>query len=119
MNISTSIKQCCSIAILECCKKEATIESSSVQADLKTLSQLIAENWKFDISSQAADDLNIKKWNKTTIVSLAADLKLFKDYLLGVSKRASETLKQSEKNMNVEAFNNLVEATILSRDSSE
>ncbi|XP_046975994.1 uncharacterized protein LOC124542104 [Vanessa cardui] len=111
MNIATSIKQCCSIALLHNCKLEASVQTASVQADLKTLSKLIEENWKFDISSQAADDLNVKKWNKTTMVPLAADLKLFKDYLCGMSKHSSDSLTQSEGKTNIEAFNNLVEST--------
>lgn len=69
------------------------------------------ENWKFDIFSQAADDLNVKKWNKTTMVPVAVDLKLFKDYLRGTSKQSSDSLTQSEGETNVEAFNNLVEST--------
>ncbi|KAF5287817.1 hypothetical protein FQA39_LY15678 [Lamprigera yunnana] len=41
----------------------------------------VEENWKFDISNQAADDLNMSKWNKVTIVPLASDLKILKEYL--------------------------------------
>lgn len=111
MNIATSIKQCCSIALLQNSKMENTVHTASIQADLKILSKLIGENWKFDISSQAADDLNVKKWNKTTMVPLAADLKLFKDYLCGMSKQSSDNLTQSEGKANVKAFNNLVETT--------
>lgn len=51
MNIATSIKQCCSIALLQSCKMATTTNTASIQADLKTLSTLISDHWKFDISS--------------------------------------------------------------------
>nr|CAI5826301.1 unnamed protein product [Callosobruchus analis] len=59
-----------------------SIQSGDVEAELKTLVQLIEGNWKFDVSSQAATDLNMQKWNKVTLVPLAGDLKLLKDCLL-------------------------------------
>ncbi|CAG4939638.1 unnamed protein product [Colias eurytheme] len=86
-------------------EKDVPEDKNTSEVDLK------GENWKFDISSQAADDLNVKKWNKTTMVPLAADLKLFKDYLCAISKQSSDNLTQSEGKTNVEAFNNLVEST--------
>ncbi|XP_050360159.1 uncharacterized protein LOC126779973 [Nymphalis io] len=108
MNIATSIKQCCGIALMQARKMETNIHTASLQTDLRTLSKLITENWKFDISNQAADDLSMK-WNKTTIVLLAADLKLLMDYLCKVSKLSSDNLKENVTN--VEAFDNLVECT--------
>jgi hypothetical protein len=113
MNIATTVKQCCRIALLQSRSKnskEGAVQTASVQADIKSLSKLIKDNWKIDISSQAADDLHVKKWNKT-IVPLAADIKIFKDYLSGVSKQSSDILTKSEGRANVEAFNKLVEAT--------
>ena len=42
------------------------IDASEVKATLKTMIRLLESNWKFDIYSQAADDFNVKKWNKST-----------------------------------------------------
>ena len=61
------------------------IDASEVKATLKTMIRLLESNWKFDIYSQAADDLNVKKWNKVTMVPLAQDLKLLKEQLTTVA----------------------------------
>lgn len=102
MNISTSIKQCCNIAIIFALKKQAPymeISTAVIESDLKTLIQIIDANWKFDISSQAANDLNKKKWNKITIVPLANDLKILKDYLTKKSAEASNKIKEGSYNV--------------------
>ncbi|CAH2100588.1 unnamed protein product [Euphydryas editha] len=108
MNISTSIKQCCNIAITEILKTEPSTKSAEKQADLKTLVHLIVSNWTSDISSNAADDLNLKKWNKVTIVTLATDLKLLKDHLCSAAQKASVQLKD-ENTQDMAAYNVLAE----------
>ncbi|CAG5057612.1 unnamed protein product [Parnassius apollo] len=108
MNISTSLKQCCNIAIMTTLKSGSSVETAAVAADLKTLIHLIKTNWKFDVSSQACNDLNLKKWNKITIVPLAKDLKLLKNYLCEKSKSAASKLIESETS-NIETYNTLTE----------
>lgn len=110
MNISTSLKQCCEIALLFCIKKKmlfCSLPTNEVENNLRTLISLLKSHWKFDVSSQAANDLNCKKWNKITIVPLASDLKLLKDFLTVQSTNAVEKLMENDKN--VEAFNILLE----------
>lgn len=110
MNICTSIKQCCNIAILFVLKKHGPymeINTAEVEADLKTLIQIIDSNWKFDISSQAASDLNTNKWNKVTIVPLATDLKILKEYLGKKSEEAANKIK--EGSFNVSSYIQLLE----------
>lgn len=84
MNLSTTLKQCCNIAIMCALKKQGPyteVDTGKIEANLKTLIQLIESNWKYDVSTQAATDLNKKKWNKITIVHLANDLKILQEYL--------------------------------------
>ncbi|KAJ8942578.1 hypothetical protein NQ314_010034 [Rhamnusium bicolor] len=103
MNISTSLKRCCDIAILHALKKTgvyASVSTAEVEAELKTLSHLISNNWKFDVSSQASTDLQTNKWNKITMVPLASDLKLMKDYLIKKATEAIEILKKESTNQN-------------------
>lgn len=107
MNISTSIKQCCNIGIMETLKTQKGLRSAETEADLKTLIQLIDANWKFDVSSQAADDLNLKKWNKITIVPLASDLKLLKEHLTKLANISSSKLQKTE--YDVAAYTDLME----------
>ncbi|KAL4718874.1 hypothetical protein ACJJTC_006539 [Scirpophaga incertulas] len=64
MNLSTTLKQCCNIAIIRALKKQGPymeVDTGKIEADLKTLIQLIESNWKYDVSTQAATDLNKKK----------------------------------------------------------
>ncbi|CAG4975857.1 unnamed protein product [Parnassius apollo] len=89
-------------------KSGSSVETAAVEADLKTLIHLIKTNWKFDVSSQACNDLNLKKWNKITIVPLAKDLKLLKNYLCEKYKSAASKLIESETS-NIEAYNTLTE----------
>lgn len=78
LNMGT-LKQCCNIALVHTIKKSfPSVRTANIESDLRTLIQLIDGNWKFDVSSQAANDLNIQKWNKVGLVPLAGDLKLKK-----------------------------------------
>ncbi|KAJ0172348.1 hypothetical protein K1T71_012321 [Dendrolimus kikuchii] len=102
MNMSTTLKQCCNIAIMFALKKEGPymdVDTGKIEADLKTTIQLIESNWKYDISSQAATDLNKKKWTKITIVPLANDLKILKEYLNKKSLEAVIKIKEGLKNV--------------------
>ncbi|CAH1102112.1 unnamed protein product [Psylliodes chrysocephalus] len=107
INICTSLKQCCDIAIHMIVKQESSVEQANVEANLKTMINLLQSNWRFDISSQAANDLNINRYNKITIVPLASDLKLLKEYLISEAENALKELK--ENSLNISAFNILLE----------
>lgn len=100
LNMGTTLKQCCDIALVHVLKKSEafpSIHTANVEAELKTLMQLIQGNWRFDVSSQAANDLNINKWNKVSIVPLASDLKLLKDYLIEKANAALLKLQQNTR----------------------
>lgn len=79
LHIGTTLKQCCEIAIVQALKRKesyADVNAAETEADIKTLIQLIDAHWRFEISSQAATDLNTNKYNKVTVVPLATDLKI-------------------------------------------
>ncbi|XP_045488679.1 uncharacterized protein LOC123690070 isoform X1 [Pieris rapae] len=110
MNLSTTLKQCCNIAIMCALKKQGPyteVDTGKIEADLKTLIQLIESNWKYDVSTQAATDLNKKKWNKITIVPLANDLKILKEYLNKKSFDAAIKIKEGIKT--TETYTQLLE----------
>lgn len=107
INISTSLKQCCDIAIHMIIKQEPSVQMANCEASLKTMINLLQSNWRFDVAHQAASDLNIKKFNKITIVPLASDLKLLKNYLILKAEEAIRELNQNP--LNVNAFNTLLE----------
>lgn len=107
MNISTSLKQCCDIAIHMIIKTESSVETATYEAGFKTMINLLISNWRFDISHRAGNDLNINRFNKITIVPLASDLKLLKEYLI---IKAEESLKILKRNPhNASAYNTLLE----------
>uniref|UniRef100_A0A6P7GZ10 Uncharacterized protein LOC114344736 n=1 Tax=Diabrotica virgifera virgifera TaxID=50390 RepID=A0A6P7GZ10_DIAVI len=85
LNMGTTLKQCAELAIIMVLKRKniaETVSSAETEADLKTLIQVLQSQWQYEISSQAANDLNINKWNKITLVPLASDLKLLKENLI-------------------------------------
>ncbi|KAJ8930016.1 hypothetical protein NQ314_017233 [Rhamnusium bicolor] len=110
MNIVNSFKQCCDIAIniaLKGSQKYETVPAAEAEAQLRTMIHLFTANWRFEISSQAASNLHLNKWNKVTIVPLASDLKILRNYLLQSAKKAVDRLKINDKD--VSAYNILVD----------
>lgn len=110
MNIATSLKQCCEIAITYAYKKHTnylTISTAEVEANLKTLIRLFESNWRFEVSTAAANNLHLNRWNKVTIVPLASDLKLLKQYLLNVAEKSLKNLKEGNS---PSAYNTLMES---------
>lgn len=102
MNISRSLKDCCDIAILDICKrkhKSNVVSVAEIEADVTMFKRLLETTWKHEISSQAGQDLNTKTWNKITILPLAADLKLFRSYLIQKGNEAEQKLKENKKNL--------------------
>ncbi|XP_074026283.1 uncharacterized protein isoform X1 [Leptinotarsa decemlineata] len=107
MNIVNSFKQCCDIAINFVLKGGESVSSAEDVSQLRTMIHLFTANWKYEVSSQAANSLHLNKWNKITIVPLASDLKVLKQYLIDSAKRATEKLNTN--NLDAIAYNLLVE----------
>ncbi|XP_072400855.1 uncharacterized protein [Diabrotica undecimpunctata] len=110
LNLATTLKQCCEIAIVFVLKRKefySTIAAGEAEANLKTLIKLFESHWRYEISSQAANDLIIKKWNKITLVPLSSDLNILKKYLL--EKAVAAISKLQSTNLNAEAYTSLVE----------
>nr|CAI5851676.1 unnamed protein product [Callosobruchus analis] len=105
MNIVNSFKQCRDIAISYVVKE--SVPAAEAESQLRTMHQLFTSNWRFEISSHAADTLNLNKWNNITIVPLASDLKLMRDYLLTLADKSIKSLCIDSKDAS--AFNILVE----------
>lgn len=100
LHIGTTLKQCCEIAIVQALKRKdsyADVNAAETEADIKTLIQLIDAHWRFEISSQAATDLNTNKYNKVTVVPLATDLRILKNYLVVEAERAVQMLEANNE----------------------
>ncbi|XP_044756880.1 uncharacterized protein LOC123315296 [Coccinella septempunctata] len=112
MNIVNSLKQCCDIAINFVLKRNpiiGTVPAAEAEAQLKTMIHLFETNWRYQISSQAANNLNLNKWNKISIVPLASDLRIMKDYLAQSAQKSSAKIQLMETD--ISAYNDLVEIT--------
>nr|CAI5845620.1 unnamed protein product [Callosobruchus analis] len=110
MNILNSLKQCCDTAInfvLRGRHRSAAIPNAEAEVRFRTMIHLFQANWRFEVSSVAASNLNLNKWNKTTIIPLASDLKLLMIYLLDIAKQNIEKLQTDTRDAT--AYNNLVE----------
>ncbi|KAK9873740.1 hypothetical protein WA026_002096 [Henosepilachna vigintioctopunctata] len=110
LNMGTTLKQCCNIAIVFVLKRKeicSSIPAAEAEANLKTMIHLIETNWCYEISKKAATDLKTKKWNKVTIIPLASDLKIFREYLV---KTADLAIKKLDKeNTDKESYLALME----------
>ncbi|KAF5281372.1 hypothetical protein FQA39_LY17814 [Lamprigera yunnana] len=101
INVSTTLKRCCDVALNFALKKQDCyigIDSAEAEADLKNVIRLIDCNWHFEV----LNGLNLIKWNKVTIVPLASDLKILKEYLIKV---ATSNLKNDSD----DSYNKLLE----------
>jgi hypothetical protein len=99
LNISTAIKECCDLAQLFIIKKKCNFESTSAsdaESNVRVMKTLIASNWKYEISTQAGNDLLEKKWNKLTLIPTAGDLITLKNYLQKTSRSAADQLVRNE-----------------------
>ena len=95
IRICKSLKDCCSITVTYALKNKdiySIVSSTESEAKLRTMIQLIESNWFFDVGGQAANNLNIKKSNKVTIIPFASDLKTFQQYLGRKSSDAATKL---------------------------
>ncbi|KAG5869724.1 hypothetical protein JTB14_011337 [Gonioctena quinquepunctata] len=106
-NIGTSLKQCCDIAIRLNLTQQSSISTAETEVNLKNMIHLFTTSWRFEVSSQAGSDLNMKKWNKVTIVPLAEDLEILKQYLIGKATDAVKSLTTDPHDK--EAFTVLLE----------
>ncbi|CAH0551285.1 unnamed protein product [Brassicogethes aeneus] len=110
MNISRSLKDCCDIAILHICKRKYqsnSLSTAEFEADVTMFKKLLETTWRHEISTQAHHDLNTKTWNKITIISLATDLKLFRNYLIQKGNYAETKLKENQTD--IQSFKLLME----------
>lgn len=109
LNLGTALKHCCDLAIIYALKRKrcySSVAAADAEADLRAVMHLIESQWKYEISSQAGNDLRLRKWNKVTIVPLASDLKLLKNYLIAT---ATSAIKNLEKEPSHRVYVTLVE----------
>lgn len=110
LNIGTTLKECCELAITSSCKlKHLTSFQSNeeIVSELKVMIMMIKSNWKYEVSHQALNDLHENKMNSISIIPLATDLKKFKNYLVEKGKEAFSQL--TNDNTNSLAFKELTE----------
>uniref|UniRef100_A0A6P7H359 Uncharacterized protein LOC114346404 isoform X2 n=1 Tax=Diabrotica virgifera virgifera TaxID=50390 RepID=A0A6P7H359_DIAVI len=122
MNIVTSLKQCCDIAITFIYTKNMpnySLSVATVEADLKTLIRLFDSNWSFEISSHAANNLNINKWNKITIVPLASDLRLLREHLIKLATKSLQVLTKQMNDVSGSTEADETDCKVLVKDSVE
>ena len=100
MNIVTSLKQCCDIAITLIYTKNIvnySIHNATIEADIKTLIRLFESNWSFEVSFHASNNLNLNKWNKVNIVPLASHIRLIRQYLIDLANKSLKFLNDANK----------------------
>lgn len=85
-----------------CTKAESSVFNTwraEAESELETMINLAESNWKYDASSLADKDLNMKTWNKVAIIPLASDLKLLKEYLGKEAQKAVALLTNNNQDI--------------------
>ena len=89
-NMGTQLKECIDVAKNMLLKKFQTETDSTKK--LQALKELISNEWQYEVSTIAIQNLSQNKWNKPSLVPLAEDLTLLKSYLLSQSEKYRNTL---------------------------
>lgn len=74
------------------------LSAAEVEVNIITFKHMTENTWKYEVSWQAEHDPNTKTWNKVALVPLAADIKLFRTYLIAKGNQAKEL--ELTKNLN-------------------
>jgi len=108
-NMGTLLKDAIDVAILITLKK---YKSKSEQLEnLRTLKDLITNEWKYEISTIANNNLEQRKWNKPSLIPLAQDLNLIRTFLNVQSKKHQDKLKSD--NNDESSYKQLQEVTFV------
>ncbi|XP_074042023.1 uncharacterized protein isoform X2 [Leptinotarsa decemlineata] len=106
-HMGTELKECIDVASNMALKKYR--QDNSDINKLKNLRELIDKEWRFEISTEANNDLKQKKWNKPPLIPLAEDLTTLKNYTLKEGERYRNVLQQNPHDK--KSFKNLLEIT--------
>lgn len=106
-HMGTELKDCIDVAYSLLLKKYAKENEDTKK--LKTLKELIINEWRYEVSTLANHDLQRKKWNKPSLIPLAEDITLLKTYLHNKSSKCRKTLEKEPQDIKI--FKTLIEIT--------
>lgn len=106
-HMGTELKDCIDVAYNLALKKYR--QDNECTNKLKILKELIENEWRFEISTIANNDLQQKKWNKPSLIPLAEDLTSLKTYTLRESEKCRSELQQNP--LDQKCYRTLVEIT--------
>ncbi|KAK4885189.1 hypothetical protein RN001_001460 [Aquatica leii] len=86
--------------------------NSPILNTLKIMTKLLENEWSMEVSTEANKNLNIKRFNKPTIIPVTEDLQKMKIYLDNLISESK--LKLEENNKDETAYKSLIEATYCS-----
>ncbi|XP_063910844.1 uncharacterized protein LOC135128004 [Zophobas morio] len=105
LNIQSSLKQCCDIAILTV-SKDSSVCDIEAEEEYKAFKQLLEDAWKFEISAKFTVSNNTQKFNKVPLIPLVEDLKALTDYL---EQEGEKTYLDLESNRDLLSYKTLSE----------
>ena len=93
LQIGTQIKQCCDVANALGLKKEFEQERLDFINNLK---RLFEDQWQFEVSVIALENVHANRWNKPLLLPTTEDLQKLKNYLSEKSNHFSRLLKEDK-----------------------
>nr|CAI5858509.1 unnamed protein product [Callosobruchus analis] len=106
-NMGTLLKDCIDVAQSILIQKGSN--DSQALEKLRSLKELISNEWRYEVSTLANHDLQQKKWNKPSMIPLGEDLKLVNSYLNAEGAKYYHELTVDQKSK--KAFSMLQELT--------
>jgi hypothetical protein len=107
LHMGTELKDCIDVAHNMTLKKGTL--GSEINNRLSNLKELIINEWRYEVSTIANNDLQQKMWNKPSLIPLAEDLTTLKSYLLSEGLKYRSVLEQNPHDR--KAFTQLLEIT--------
>jgi hypothetical protein len=91
--MGAELKDCIDVAHNMTLKKGTL--GSEINNRLSNLKELIINEWRYEVSTIANNDLQQKMWNKPSLIPLAEDLTTLKSYLLSEGLKYRSVLEQN------------------------
>nr|CAI5844728.1 unnamed protein product [Callosobruchus analis] len=86
------------------------VEATKLNMTSKKL-RLFETSLSYEVSSHAANNLKLNKWNKVTIVPLASDLRLLRDHLVKLATKPLKILQKALKDKQSENLDTSITTT--------
>lgn len=101
LKLGQMLKQCCDLAEFLILKESGSGNHNTTQNEKESINifkYMIEKQWSYELSSNASKEIYQNKWNKPAILPLTSDIKVFRDHIINVERKAYQALKLKPDN---------------------